>query len=660
MIDPARIWSSAQLPSLPSAAMRLVEISSAPLIDADEFIEVIRTDPAIATRLLKAVNSSYFGLASRVQSLEHAVQLLGIPSTSALALGFSLMPSSAEPGPLSAAFCSFWLQSAAQAAAARNFARRLRMSNPEEAFLIGLLLDLGWLAMLRTIPQECLKVLEANNKSLQPRHAVEQDMLGFTHVEIGVELFRRWNLPEAMQIAIRTHHEGRGALFSLPESDDSLLVKAAALASLTGELYCGRAKGRSLELLRDLAGALCCLPPQKVDDLTVDLASQIDDVAALFDVSTQSLADPADLIAQANEQLVQLALVAQADAVAARGQLEAAERHLQESATTAPECRDELLDPQTKTYNRQYFDDALEQAVEACARRAHAVGLVILELDPVPSQKDKANEPEGALARIARVLGEQISGSEVLARFAEKQFAVLVDQPTEKGLFRLADRLRVAIEREKIASSTGGGLLTLSAGGSTAIPPAADPSESAAANDKAAQELIAAAHTALAEARKAGGNRVHCTSLLSDFDRQLAQEATRRRFSRWLVARGAADVAAVSRALLRAKTSEQRIGELAIELGWINSEQSENIASQAARSRRRFGEAAVAMGLLDLEKLATLLSLQNESPRALANRLVEMEVLDRQSADALVDSFEVEMRIGRLPSATANAAPTTA
>ena len=108
MISPEKIWSSDQLPTLPAVAVRLLDLSKNPDTDIREVIETIKADPAITAKILKASNSSFFGLRSECKGIERAVPLLGTMVVTSLALSFSLSESAITEGPLKSRFDSYW------------------------------------------------------------------------------------------------------------------------------------------------------------------------------------------------------------------------------------------------------------------------------------------------------------------------------------------------------------------------------------------------------------------------------------------------------------------------------------------------------------------------------------------------------------------------
>ena len=114
MIDPSKIWSAPQLPTLPAVAVRLVELSKQPDLEIRDVIELIKADPAISAKILKSTNSSFFGFTSEVTSIDRAVPLLGTTMVTSLALSFSLTDMAMKTGSLVDHYQSYWTQSVIQ------------------------------------------------------------------------------------------------------------------------------------------------------------------------------------------------------------------------------------------------------------------------------------------------------------------------------------------------------------------------------------------------------------------------------------------------------------------------------------------------------------------------------------------------------------------
>ena len=163
MIDVVKILSSDELPSIPVTALQLVELCKTPETEVRDFVNVVKSDPASAVRILKAANSSLFGLATPVTSIERAVSTLGMTTVASLALSFSLAESATMNGgpmrPMRDQYLRYWKQSVIQAMAAEKLSELTSIGNPSDYFLMGLLLDIGRLALLKTIPSEYQRVL---------------------------------------------------------------------------------------------------------------------------------------------------------------------------------------------------------------------------------------------------------------------------------------------------------------------------------------------------------------------------------------------------------------------------------------------------------------------------------------------------------------------
>ncbi len=209
MVDPKKIWSSSQLPTLPTIAMRLLELARDPETEFKDVIGVVKTDPAITAKILKAANSSFFGFKSPVTSIERAVPLLGTTVVTTLALSFSLVDAAMTSGSLAQHYTAYWKHSIVQAVAAEVLAERVAKGLAGDCFLTGLLLDLGRLAMLKTVPNDYLPVLEEweeQGGSLKEREAAR---LGIDHVRVGAQLMREWKLPQQLIAAVTLHHAHR-------------------------------------------------------------------------------------------------------------------------------------------------------------------------------------------------------------------------------------------------------------------------------------------------------------------------------------------------------------------------------------------------------------------------------------------------------------------
>ena len=638
MIDPKRIWSSSQLPTLPAVAVRLVELSKNDETEIRDVVQAIKADPALSAKLVKAANSTYFGIKSEVKAIERAVPLLGTTVSTSLALSFSLSDAAMTRGPVADHFKAYWKQSIVQAAAAEALGTRIAPAQASEFFLCGLLQDIGRLAMLKTIPQEYLPVLESVARDGVPLAEVETAQLGFDHVEIGAKLLEYWKLPEILALAVRLHHANPGEIQAQRETPQFAIQAAAAVAASVGDYFCTAGKGRALERLRQVTAECFQFDAPQLEDFLRQCDARIDEAAGLFNVDVDDLGDPAELMEQANEQLAQLALREHAASTQASQRQQEVEQENQKLEVRNRELQKQALhDPLTGIYNRQFFEETLEREAGRCQRTAAPLGVLFIDLDNFKQLNDTYGHQFGdtTLQRVSRVFQSTVRSSDVLARYGGEEFVVLVGLPAERGLERLAERIRQRVEEESLRCGDEPVPVTCSIGAALTVPQRCEP--------EVGKRLIAAADSCLYDAKRAGRNCVRCTSLVSEADRKLMREATNHRFSRWLVARRLVDVPTVSRALLECSTPVLRMGELAVDLGYMDAREAETITAEQEQTGERFGAAAMRLKLLTWEQLVHMLSLQQEDPKQLAGMLIRLGLLAPEKAAAALEEYLIEV-----------------
>lgn len=634
MIDPKRIWSSSQLPTLPTVAVRLVEVSRNPETELRDVIEVIKSDPALAAKIVKAANSSYFGIKTQIRAIDRAVPILGTTVSTSLALSFTLSDATMNRGSLGEYFRSYWKQSIVQAAAAEALGLRIAPPLANEFFLCGLLQDIGRLAMLKTIPQEYQPVLQAAHDKAVPLADEEAAQLGFDHVEIGSKLMDHWKLPEALVQSVQLHHAGCAQLLAERDAPQFPLFAATAISASVGDYFCAVTKGHALERLRQLTTECFQFSDADLEGFLRQCDERIDEAAHLFNVDVTDLGDPADLMEQAKEQLVQLALREHVASTQATVRQQEVEKEKEQLETRNRELQKQVLhDPMTKVYNRQFFDETLEREADRCRRTAAPLGVLFIDLDHFKSINDTCGHQFGdrVLQQVSQVFQSTIRASDVLARYGGEEFVILVSLPTEKSLERLAERVRQRVENEAFHHGDDRVPVTCSIGAAIAMP---DRTER-----DVGKNLIAAADACLYEAKHGGRNRVRYSSLVPEADRQLIHAITRHRFSRWLVARQQLGIEAAARALLECSVQRAKVGDLAVQHGYLTGDQLDAILQEQERNGERFGAAARRLELLTQEQLVHVLSLQHEDPKQLAAMVIQLGLLPPDQTAAALDEY---------------------
>ncbi|RPI41095.1 MAG: HDOD domain-containing protein [Betaproteobacteria bacterium] len=194
-----------ELLSLPDAAIRLNTLLTDPDATTAQIAEVVSLDPALAARVLRAVNSAYFGLRSRVDTISKAITMIGTSELHSLVLATSAAQAFKNISCKLIDMETFWQHSVRAALAARGFSESCLSRHRERVFLAALMHDIGKLVLYHQLPAESGRVLEAVNAG-EVQEEVELSVLGYTHADVGAALLERWNLPASLAVPVRYHH----------------------------------------------------------------------------------------------------------------------------------------------------------------------------------------------------------------------------------------------------------------------------------------------------------------------------------------------------------------------------------------------------------------------------------------------------------------------
>lgn len=196
------------LATLPDVAVRIMRIADDPAATEDAVHDVLMSDPALATRVLKVVNSAFYRRQREVTTPRAAIRLLGVEAIRSIALAAGMQrlfrTRVTIPGFDPAAL---WTHSMAVGVAARAISRRTGIGLPEEAMLAGLLHDIGFIvAMQAWLSEFAVIVRRVQADGAEQLRAIELEEIGATHEEFGAALCEKWNFPDFLLDACRYHH----------------------------------------------------------------------------------------------------------------------------------------------------------------------------------------------------------------------------------------------------------------------------------------------------------------------------------------------------------------------------------------------------------------------------------------------------------------------
>jgi putative nucleotidyltransferase with HDIG domain len=194
------------LPTLPKVVEKLMTMVESPDVSPKDIGKLISSDQVLGARVLKLVNSSFYGFPGRISSISHAIILLGFNVIKGVVLSasvFDLMERS---------MVGLWEHSLGSAIASGTISRALGLNEPEEISTAALLHDIGKVLVRVSLSADYDKIVDVvNAKHISFREA-ELEILEVDHAEIGLWLSREWNLPEKLSVPIAGHHDPDGAV----------------------------------------------------------------------------------------------------------------------------------------------------------------------------------------------------------------------------------------------------------------------------------------------------------------------------------------------------------------------------------------------------------------------------------------------------------------
>jgi HD-like signal output (HDOD) protein len=226
-----KVSIQANLVTLPDIYWQLKEILDSHDYSMQDVAQLIVYDPGMTARMLRIVNSAYFGFASKIETVNHAVSILGVQQIRDLVLATAIADALGDYECEHLDVKQFWLRSVYRAIAARNLAGVCSLMDGERRFVAGLLSGIGHLIMYQSIPVLAQQAQREADASEKPLHRVERDLIGFDHAQVASALMKNWQLPDSL-VAVIEHH-----LEPDPAAEYLLDTAIVHIAALIGEAF---------------------------------------------------------------------------------------------------------------------------------------------------------------------------------------------------------------------------------------------------------------------------------------------------------------------------------------------------------------------------------------------------------------------------------------
>jgi diguanylate cyclase (GGDEF)-like protein len=483
-----KIRNCPSLPSLPAIAVQVLELAQNASVDIAEIARIISKDPALSSKILRTVNSSFYGRSQNVSTISHALVILGLQSVKTLVLGFSLVTNLANSKSKGFKHVAYWRRSIYAATAARSLAAKVGLVQAEEAFLASLLMDIGMLVLDQVLEKEYSELF-AKAKSHEELPGLESEALGMTHAEVGGVLALQWRLPPLLATPIAQHHTPQTV-------NDVALRKMTELVSIGGrcaDVFVDDDAAQAISDVRKFLQQRYELSDVDSDALLADIGKRTKEVASLFEINIGSSTEYEQILKRANEALVEITLQSQMQA----NQLQQQNIELKEKAT-----RDGL----TGLANRAAFDQFITAQFAQAQSQKKPLSLLVMDLDKFKSINDRFGHPGGdaVLRTVGKLLGSAARPVDLAARYGGEEMCLVLPGVERTVASAIAESIRRAIGAKPIMHGNVSISVTASIGVATFEPesPLATPAH-----------LIKAADMAVYNAKNSGRNCVKIFAL---------------------------------------------------------------------------------------------------------------------------------------------------
>lgn len=294
-----RVLKCDRLPSMPAVAMRVIELTSSNRSSMREIAEVITNDQGLSSKVLKTVNSSFYGLSKPCTTINQSIVMLGLNAVKTLALGFSLVASLTRNNRVGFDYKGYWRRGLLTGVAAKCIAAETRIGHDEECFLAGLLQDVGMVALYEALGEEYGVVMDAVGEDHRQLAKMELAEFEMTHADLGSMLAGRWKLPPELAMPIKFHERPTAAPQEYLE-----ICQAVGLGNIAADVLSATEPSVVLKRYYAKAQEWFSLSPMQADAVMNKISAGAKEIAKLLEVDAGSFNDPEAVRKQANEQLL--------------------------------------------------------------------------------------------------------------------------------------------------------------------------------------------------------------------------------------------------------------------------------------------------------------------------------------------------------------------
>ena len=482
------VLSCPSLPSLPAVAAQVIELTSNENVVLDDLAGVIKADQGLSTKILRTVNSSFYGLRQPCTTIEKALVMLGLGPVKTLALGFSLVSAVDTDSKGSFDYEGYWRRGLDTAVAAKCIADAAELDCADEAFLAGLLHDIGMVALYRALDRSYLDILESVGAAHDDLCRAELSVLELQHPEIGAMLAERWKLPPQLSIPIRYH-----ARPTASPIEHATLSRVVAAGNSAHEVLASADASKSLSVYYQRLHDWFDLDHDAADEILKRISEDSRQLADLFSLQPSDNIDTDAILADAKKRITEITKEQPRETYGV-GRFE--------GVIQSPQS-----DPLTGAVNRAGFTDFLAASFQEVAHSMNPLSLVVVGVDGiVETARVHGTQPaDDVVVSTVATLNthfEPLGG--IVCRLGTTSFGVILPGTGRRDAAVVTEQFRDDVATNAgawLPPTAAGPTVTVSAGIATAT------KESVAVYGTP-KRFVAAANKALEAARNHGGNTV--------------------------------------------------------------------------------------------------------------------------------------------------------
>ena len=478
-----------KLPTLPGVALKILEAVKKDELSLQELGEIISNDPALSSEVLRLINSSFFSLPREVLSVTHAVNLLGSNTIKNIALSFSLVKNFEKLPSSYFDYEQFWKNSVINGISTRLLAKTFLPGFAEDAFFLGLLHNIGILALSQCLPDQYEMVVRETRTSDCNWHEAENKILGFDHTQFGEYLVKSWGLPDNFSVPIRYHHNPEQ--MDVEELEITRITQILSLASLFTDFFSNSGSTKPLILFESYAEIFGLAGQLDVNETMQLIKEQADEISPLFNVEIRNEEKYFQMIEEARKELIHISSDFINDLLKQKKQIE----ELNHRA---------IQDSMTGLMNFHFFNETLEKEINRSMQYRLPLSLIMSDVDHFKRINDTWGHLAGdhILQSIAQCLQKSISEPNTLSRYGGEEFAIILPETDLTQATKIAEALRAEVQELQSEFEGVRIPVTMSFGIADLF----------FKQDNTKNTLIKKADHALYTAKKSGRNRCHAYS----------------------------------------------------------------------------------------------------------------------------------------------------